>query len=195
MNKWFKPTKQILVFIMSAVIITIMYGPVLSVPVHAQEKASTSDVTSIADEFLQTQYINARNDICLDNISILNNGFFAISEKIDEVSGVAQESTSQVLRAFPDKTTTARFTHNIYDRNGSPMATLTTTVTGLYSQVDGGSSQMLSISGNFSGQFANDFSYTTSISGNIGTIYLYFNGASAGSFSYRINPNGHIERI
>lgn len=60
---------------------------------------------------------------------------------------------------------------------------------------NGGSSQMLSISGSFSGTLAGDFTYGTSLNGAYGSITAYFNGVSVKTFTYQIDTNGHIEEV
>lgn len=134
-------------------------------------------------------------DIRLTNVSYLGNDLYVITEKVGRPGTAAGDFTGQILKAYPDKTATEYFSHKIYYHDGQLMAILITKVTGLYSQVDGGSAQMLSISGSVSGDYASDFSYRTSISGDTGTLYLYYSGISSGTFKYRIYSNGYIKNI
>ena len=60
---------------------------------------------------------------------------------------------------------------------------------------NGGSSQMLSISGSFSGTFASDFTYSTNRNGAYGSITAYFGGVGLKTFTYHIDTNGHIEEV
>ena len=120
---------------------------------------------------------------------ILENGFVAVTEKVSEDVALADSG-----KARPEQERTAVFTHKIFDRNGKVMAILTSTVTGVYSQVDR-TAFLTSIKGTFQGSFASDFSCSTSVSGSTGKINLYYNGMSAGSFSYKIYSNGTIQNI
>lgn len=139
------------------------------------EKESCSE-----DEKPEIVSVQVGEDVYLLNVAVLENGGYVISEK-----------SSEMRRAYPDQTATASYLHKFYDRNGTLVATLTTVITGLYSQVDGGSSRMLSISGTLAG----DFTYGTSLNGAYGSITAYFNGVSVKTFTYQIDTNGHIEEV
>ncbi len=158
---------------------------------RAEAKERTAAVTLCggkescsADEKPEIVSVQDGEDVYLLNVAVLENGGYVISEK-----------SSEMRRAYPDQTATASYLHKFYDRNGTLVATLTTVITGLYSQVDGGSSQMLSISGSFSGTLAGDFTYGTSLNGAYGSITAYFNGVSVKTFTYQIDTNGHIEEV
>ncbi len=144
-----------------------------------------SEMNAKTDEI---EYLKGE-DLVLENIEILENGFVAVTEKVSEDVALADSG-----KARPEQERTAVFTHKIFDRNGKVMAILTSTVTGVYSQVDR-TAFLTSIKGTFQGSFASDFSCSTSVSGSTGKINLYYNGMSAGSFSCKIYSNGTIQNI
>lgn len=110
-------------------------------------------------------------------------------EEIDLVDVDFQDNAGP--DSYPQKPTSATFSHKIYDRNGVLMATAYITVKGWYSETEEWS-EIESITATFEGEFAHDFSYTTSKSGGTGTITLYFNGLYAGGFNYKIYYSGKI---
>lgn len=129
-------------------------------------------------------------------------GFIIITEKLSETKGENPVSTELVksdfgdvgTNALPDQESTAAFSHKIVDRNNVLMATAKATVTGWYSQMDNWS-ELTDITASFIGDFASNFSYSTSYSGNTGYLNLYFNGMGAGVLTYRISTNGKIANI
>ncbi|WP_406241863.1 hypothetical protein [Tissierella carlieri] len=92
---------------------------------------------------------------------------------------------------MPEKPTSATFSHKIYDCNGILMATAFVTVKGWYSELDRWS-EVSSITATFEGEYARYFSYSSSKSGNTGTISIYFDIAYATGFNYVIDYYGRI---
>lgn len=124
--------------------------------------------------------------IVLDDVEIMDAGkYVATSEKIED---------TVLPCAYPEKEKSVTFKHVIYDRNNIEMAVLYSTVTGVYSDADN-YAMITSIDGDFYGDFANSFSYDTELNGDTGTIYIYFNGFSAGSFTYKLYQNGSLQNI
>ena len=198
MNKYFKNKKLAFSFI---IVFLMVFNSVLLLPLYAyaEEEISTE---SISDKREGDNALNSDatecvvgKDIRMTNLIVLENGFYAIVDETENTELNTQNIQFPILQGFPDKTKTKYFTHRIFDRNGNFMLNLTTAVTGLYSQVDGGSSRMLNISESFSGAYANDFSYSTVLNGSTGTIYLYYRGRNAGAIKYGIYTNGYIGEI
>lgn len=113
-------------------------------------------------------------------------------EEIDLVDVDFQDNAGP--DSYPQKPTSATFSHKIYDRNGILMATAYVTVKGVYSEAEQWS-EITDITAKFEGDFAHDFSYDSNISGDTGTIYIYFNELGLGSFRYKIYYNGRIANI
>lgn len=198
MNKYFKNKKLAFSFIIAFLMV---FNSVLLLPLYAyaEEEISTK---FISDKREGDTTINSDGtecvvgkDIRMTNLILLENGFYAIVDEIENTELNTQNIQFPILQGFPDKTKTKYFTHRVFDRNGKFMANLTTSVTGLYSQVDGGSSRIINISGSFSGAYANNLSYSTELNGSTGTIYMYYRGINVGAIKYRIYTNGYIEDI
>ena len=198
MNKYFKNKKLSFSFIIAFLMV---FNSVLLLPLYAyaEEEISTE---SVSDKREGDTTINSDGtecvvgkDIRMTNLIVLENGFYAIVDEIENTELNTQNIQFPILQGFPDKTKTKYFTHRVFDRNGKFMAYLTTSVTGLYSQVDGGSSRIINISGSFSGAYANNLSYSTVLNGSTGTIYMHYRGINVGAIKYRIYTNGYIEDI
>ena len=198
MNKYFKNKKLAFSFIIAFLMV---FNSVLLLPLYAyaEEEISTE---SVSDKREGDTTINSDGtecvvgkDIRMTNLIVLENGFYAIVDETENTELNTQNIQFPILQGFPDKTKTKYFTHRVFDRNGKFMAYLTTSVTGLYSQVDGGSSRIINISGSFSGAYANNLSYSTVLNGSTGTIYLYYRGRNAGAIKYGIYTNGYIGEI
>ncbi len=129
------------------------------------------------------------NDIMIRNIELLDNGMLIITQELSE-----SENDVNQFRSIPEREKTKTFTHSLVDRNGIELAVLHSTVTGIYSQVDN-DAYLTNISGHFTGDFAHDLSYSSSISGDTGSIYLYWNGVHLHTYTYKIFPNGTIQYI
>lgn len=131
-------------------------------------------------------------------------GLVIVSTKVDEKKASRYYEEIELVdvdfkgqvgpESEPQKPTSATFSHNIYDRNGILVATAYVTIEGVYSEVEQWS-EITDITVNFEGELAQDFSYTSSISGDTGTVKIYFNGANAGGFKYKIYYNGRIDNI
>ncbi|WP_313345890.1 hypothetical protein [Sedimentibacter sp.] len=133
--------------------------------------------------------INQELGLVIISTRVCDNSNAPYHEEIDLVNVDFQDNIGPY--GYPEKPTSATFSHKIYDRNGILMATAYVTVKGWYSEVDQWS-EVESITADFEGEYASRFSYTTSRSGETGTIKLYFNGAYAGGFLYTIHYNGRI---
>ena len=152
MNKYFKNKKLAFSFIIAFLMV---FNSVLLLPLYAyaEEEISTE---SVSDKREGDTTINSDGtecvvgkDIRMTNLIVLENGFYAIVDETENTELNTQNIQFPILQGFPDKTKTKYFTHRVFDRNGKFMAYLTTSVTGLYSQVDGGSSRIINISGSF----------------------------------------------
>ncbi|WP_077609230.1 hypothetical protein [Clostridium sp. Marseille-P2415] len=122
--------------------------------------------------------------------------FTIVSTRLDNTDNVQLENIewsngNSEINSRPEKEVSAKFTHKIYDRNKKLMATATVTVEGVYSQVDRWS-EITSVSATFSGEFKNDFSYSSSTSGNKGYLDIIFNGVTVNTQTYTISTNGRI---
>lgn len=130
-------------------------------------------------------------DVVLNNVQSIhtpNGDYVVITTKGKTATATA------TTRARPEKVTQQVFYHTIYDRNGKEIARLTSTVSGVYSEYDH-MAMITDISGYFTGTEASNMSYSKSISGDTGTIYIHFFGAKIASISYRISINGNIQNI
>ena len=142
-------------------------------------------------------------DLYFGNVDILINedlGLMVVTTECNE-DGTPLNSavetqflTPNSVETIPEKEVTTSFSHNIYDRNNALMATIISTVKGVYSQVDS-TAEMISISASISGPYASYFTYSTSISGADGYLYVYYNGSQVGTFHYRIYTTGSISNI
>ncbi len=143
-----------------------------------------------ADDIVKDEVEYAQGqDIILRNVEVLENGFIVITEEISE-----EVNEINTIDGVSEKEKTKVFSHRILDRNGVEMAVLYSTVTGVYSEADN-EAYLTSITGVFTGSFASRFSYSSSVSGDTGSIAIFFYGAYAASFSYKIYSNGTIQQI
>ncbi|TZE82315.1 hypothetical protein [Calorimonas adulescens] len=153
------------------------------------------DVNSNADDFskIVNKPVNATIDVNTDL------GLIIVTTPVEQENDYVIESEPVEVGlegvdgpgSVPEKQASVTFSHKVYDRDGVLIATVYSTVTGWYSEVDKWS-EISSITAEITGELAHDFTYTTSKSGNTGTLKLYFNGLSAGTFNYRINYHGEI---
>jgi hypothetical protein len=122
--------------------------------------------------------------------------FTIVSTELNNTNNIEPENiewndTDSSINSLPEKEVTASFSHKIYDRNKKLMATATSTVKGVYSSVDRWS-EITSVSAKFSGEYKNDFSYSSSTDGNKGYLYIEFNGVTLNTQTYTISTNGKI---
>lgn len=138
----------------------------------------------------EVEYAKGKDFIC-QNIVVLDDGMVAFTQETYETDtdNVLDES-----KGYPEREKTKVFSHIIYDRNGNILATVYSTVTGIYSAVDH-EAYLTSISGNPTGQFAHAISCGSSISGATGSLNLYWYGVPLVSFTYKIYTNGNIQNI
>lgn len=129
----------------------------------------------------KVKYVSGKN-MTAENICVTNEVF----EKV-----IVKDSGT---REYPDKEKIKTFCHMIYDWNGVEIAALYSTVSGLYSEVDG-SVMLTSITGYYTGTYASKCSYTSVFNANTGSISACFNGLPLGSFLYKIYANGSIQNI
>lgn len=128
--------------------------------------------------------------IILENITIMNNGYICVTDEVCEKVTIEDK----IERADTDKEKTKVFSHIIYDRNGIELATLYSTVTGIYSEVDN-YAMLISITGIYTGEYANRCTYDSEIDEDTGYINIYFNGTLLTTMTYKIYPNGNIQNI
>lgn len=133
------------------------------------------------------------SDLVLENVTHLDNGFIIITEVVNDDKRV---SAADEVKGQPEVKKSKTFIHRIYYSGGNTeMARLTSTVVGMYYPSGAGTAYLTSISGVFSGAQASHFSCSTNISGNTGSISMYYYGAFAGIFGYKINNNGTIVQV
>lgn len=137
----------------------------------------------------KVKYVSGKN-MTAENICVLDNGNICVTNEVFEKVIVKDSGT----REYPDKEKIKTFCHMIYDWNGIEIAALYSTVSGLYSEVDG-SAMLTSITGYYTGTYASKCSYTSVFNANTGSISACFNGLPLGSFSYKIYANGSIQNI
>lgn len=171
--------KKISMFILSLAVVFFL----LPAQAHAAETTDLENPNVLAEQ---------GHDVIACNVEVCENGEYYIVTELDDANSENQMEVSALID--PDRQTTRQFTHRINDRNGVQMAVLTTTVTAVYSDFDN-YAMITNITGSFSQQLFNGFSYTTSLDGDTGTIYIYLNGAYLGSQSYRIYQNGSLQNI
>lgn len=129
-------------------------------------------------------------DIILENVQAYpEQGIYIITEALG-----AGNSLNISPMTDTDRQVVESFRHTIYGSGGAVLAVCLATVTGTCSWVDNWA-QIDSITASFAGNFAHDMSYTTSTGGQNGYLYLYFNGLSLGTMTYKITPNGNISNI
>lgn len=128
-------------------------------------------------------------DVVLYNVLLSELGDYSVItvENQDENDGAS-------VYSYPEKEKTKTFSHAIYDRNYSLMATFNATVTGIYSSVEHYAT-ITSIKGTFTGDYADNFSYKVSYSGEKAYAYVYFSGVLAATFTYKLYTNGSLQNI
>lgn len=146
------------------------------------------EVSNQPGNYMALNAVRCGNDVVLTNVRCLHNCDF-IAVTTNTKAGVKLES--EMDRTYPEYASAKVFEYTIFDDNGRELATLTSTVAGVYSEYHH-TAGLMSIKGKLAGASASKFSFSTSISGAIGTINLSFNGTSIGSFSYIISTNGMI---
>lgn len=109
------------------------------------------------------------------------------AERPDNVNA---KDYSQVFSP-PEKEVRKSFSHNIYDVKGVFLGTISTTVRGIYSQVD----SYASITDITFVASSSSFSLIKSISGADGYLDIYYLGGYGGSIHYHISTNGTISQI
>lgn len=92
--------------------------------------------------------------------------------------------------SLDEREVTANFAYVIQE-DGEVVATVYSTVRGVYSQVNNWS-EILSITAYITGTNASDYSYSTAKSGNHGYLYIDRSGVRAVTFTYTIATNGNI---
>lgn len=147
--------------------------------------ANAAGIEPTHNDVAELESVHRGGDITLD-IDVFDTGFVLVP------TGSIEGNVG--TRSYPEKEVTKSFIHNLYDRNGAYIGTITTVIKGLYSQVDNWA-QITSITATFGGPYASSLSYATYLSGNTGTVYIYFIGILSGSISYRILTNGTISQI
>lgn len=157
--------------------LSLLLALVMSLAMFAPAFAAEADAV---------EYIEHENgvDIVLKNVCVLDNGWVCIT----------QEGPNDNSRSYPERESVKNFKHDLNDRNGNVMATLDSTVTGIYSQADN-YAMMTGITGTFSGEYASRFSCNPTFNGDIGVLHIYFYGAEVSSISYKIFTNGNIQII
>lgn len=136
----------------------------------------------------EVEYEKGEDLICW-NLLLLDDGMVAFTQEISETDAVLDGS-----KGYPEREKTKVFSHTIYDYNGNVMAVVYSTVTGIYTTV-GHEAYLTSISGNPTGLFAHAITCSSSISGDTGSLNLYWYGVFLASFTYKIYANGSIRQI
>ena len=115
-----------------------------------------------------------------------------ISTRVEDTDSIELASIDWTPYGPDEKEVVAAFNNRILDRNGVVMATVTSYARGVYSLVSPPWSQMLSVTAAISGPFANDISYSSSVSGNKGYLDLYFVSVYLATFIYTISTSDVI---
>lgn len=136
----------------------------------------------------EVEYAPPQVYVC-QNLVVLDNGMVALTQEAYETDKALNSA-----RGYSEREKTKTFSHIIFDRNGITMATVYSTVTGIYSEVDH-EAYLTSIKGNPTGEYARAISWTSSISGDTGYLNLFFNGYPICTFTYKIYTNGNIQEI
>lgn len=89
---------------------------------------------------------------------------------------------------------TKTFTYVLTGTGGVYLATATATVTGVYSQADG-YAYLTSITASFTGPAAYMYTWSSSISGDTGSLDLILDSTVYITLHYKIYPNGTIQHI
>ncbi|RGE61833.1 hypothetical protein [Eisenbergiella massiliensis] len=173
--------------IMASVLSVLLLGIGMSVPVSAAE---TTPAPNFGDVDI---LINDELGLIIETRAVAINGR-PIENSAELETDYSQ--TTDNTRAIPEQETSRTFTHNIYDRNHTNIATVYSTVRGVYSQVDSWA-QILDISAYATGSNAvvSQITFNTSKSGSDGYLYIYFGGASSGTMHYKIYTNGTISNL
>ena len=172
---------------MASVLSGLLLGIGMSVPVSAAE---TTPAPNFGDVDI---LINDELGLIIETRTVAINGR-PIENSAELETDYSQ--TTDNTRAIPEQETSRTFTHNIYDRNHTNIATVYSTVRGVYSQVDSWA-QILDISAYATGSNAvvSQITFNTSKSGSDGYLYIYFGGASSGTMHYKIYTNGTISNL
>lgn len=139
--------------------------------------------------------VNADQSVYFGDVDITVNselGFVFVTEKVAVDGKPLGNTVDTVVEPFGqlEKSTSMTFSHKIYDRNGSLMAKVYSTISGIYSEIDNWA-EVTDITARISTN-DNGFTYTTSKSGAYGYVNIYYYGVSAGTFRYQILKNGNI---
>lgn len=127
--------------------------------------------------------------VCFVGSAAAADGFAGQYHEIECAGHDEAEPSSS--RYDSDRIKRKTFTHPLQDINGAPVAVMTVTVVGMYSQVDHYCS-MQSLSCSITGTYSSLFSHGHSISGEYAYLTIYFNGTACLLFTYRIYENGTI---
>lgn len=127
------------------------------------------------------------------NNTDMNQNVMDLGDGITVVTTIISESDEVlgVTRSNPERQKTKTFRHEIREY-ATVIAVLTTTVTGIYSQV-AGDAYITSIKGEFTGTQAGRFHYTPSIAGDKAFMHIFCECIYRKSWIYKIYTNGNIQ--
>lgn len=151
-------------------------------------------VTAFASETSTTvgTPVQGKTVFC-ENLVLLDDGnYYCIL-----VETVEDKSTIEPL-SYPERQKTKTFVHNLVDRNGLFVATITVTVSGVYSEVEK-SAVINSVVASFSNEqtpgLSAGLSYSVSYNGSTAQLNILRYGQRIGSLSYKLYTNGSLQQI
>lgn len=140
--------------------------------------------TAFASDLSKEAHINNTN--ANQDVIDLGDGITVVTTIISE-----SDEVLGVTRSNPERQKTKTFEHEI-KVDGIKAAVLTTTVTGIYSQV-AGDAYITSIKGTFTGKQAGRFFYNPDISGDTAKLFVFYDAIYRKTFIYKIYTNGNIQ--
>jgi hypothetical protein len=164
-----------------AIVLCITLLPVSAFAAEKPEDVNTKEIANI--NFGEVDiFVNEELGLIIETTEVTPDG--------KPIGTLVETDYSQVFspNSTPEKEVTKTFSHRIFDRKGVLMATVLSTVKGIYSQVDSYaySTDIDPVSN------SSDISFSTSISGADGYLDIYYQGMLGGSMHYHISTNGSI---
>lgn len=150
---------------------------------------SMSITASASEAFVNVEVPVQGTPVYCENLVLLDDGnyYCVLVETVEDESAIEPFS-------YPERQKTKTFIHSVNDRNGTFLATLTVTVSGVYSEVEQ-SAVITSVVASYSNAQISGLSYSVSYNGNTAKLNILLNGLGIGSVSYKLYTNGSLQTI
>ena len=147
-------------------------------------------ITAFASETSSNvETLEQGDPVCCENLVLLDNGnYYCVLVETAE-----DESAIELFR-YPERQKTKTFVYSVNNRNGVFIATLTVTVSGVYSEVEQ-SAVINSVVASYSNEQLSRLSYSVSYNGSTAQLNILLNGLGIGSLSYELYTNGSLQQI